>query len=293
MEKIYKAKVLLFGEYSVINGSDALAIPCSLFSGKWSFDKEEAKNQGILHDFQTYLCGLDFEKATFRQQTFKQELDQNLIFNSSIPIGYGAGSSGALCAAVFDQYYQKEAALDLLDLKSMLGQMENFFHGTSSGLDPLISYLDQAILIQGSQINITELLKTKSHYHLFLIDTEIPRRTEPLVNLYLERYHSDKLFQQAITETLSNINNQAIQQYLNGDWDALFQSVHNISEFQWMHFKEMIPERWQDCWRLGIDADLFKIKLCGAGGGGFLIGMTKDLEQTRLSIKSKEVFEII
>ena len=33
-------------------------------------------------------------------------------------------------------------------LRSYFALMESFFHGSSSGLDPLISYLNQAILIR-------------------------------------------------------------------------------------------------------------------------------------------------
>jgi mevalonate kinase len=292
IKKTYKAKMLLFGEYSVINGSDALAMPTGLFSGTWDFNREEAKSQDILYDFHAYLCGLEFEKANYLQSSFKEDLDQGLVFNSSIPIGYGVGSSGAVCAAIFDQYYQKDSTIDRLTLKNILGRMENFFHGSSSGLDPLICYLDQAILIQRGELEVLELPENNSAYHFFLLDTGIPRRTAPLVQLYLEKYQSDKEFQKLIEEKLSAFNNLAIRQYLDGEYEALFHTFHEISDFQRVYFKEMIPENCRGVWQQGLDTDLFKIKLCGAGGGGFLMGMTNDLAQATLLFRGNGVLKI-
>lgn len=291
-KKIYKAKVLLFGEYSVINGSDALAIPTDLFSGTWAFNKEEAKKQKILYELHTYLCSLEFEKANFQQQSFKEDLDNNLVFNSNIPIGYGVGSSGAVCAAIFDQYYQKDSAIDILTLKNILGRMENFFHGSSSGLDPLICYLDLAILIQRGGIEVIQIPENKSPYHFFLLDTGLPRRTEPLVRLYLEKYRSDKEFQKLIEGKLSAFNNLAIRQYLNGEQEVLFRTFHELSDFQGAYFQEMIPKSCRSAWQQGLDGNLFKLKLCGAGGGGFLMGMTNDIAQIRSLFKDIKLYKI-
>jgi mevalonate kinase len=37
----------------------------------------------------------------------------------------------------------------------------------------------------------------------------------------------------------------------------------------------MIPQSFQDLWQQGLDEGHFALKLCGAGGGGFLLGMGK------------------
>ena len=65
-----------------------------------------------------------------------------MYFDSSIPQGYGVGSSGALVAAIYDQYaLNKITVLEnltkdkLVQLKQSLQQW-NLFHGKSSGLDP-------------------------------------------------------------------------------------------------------------------------------------------------------------
>ena len=75
-------------------------------------------------------------------------MKDGLYFDSSIPQGYGVGSSGALVAAIYDKYASDKITVlenltrdKLLKLKSIFSMMESFFHGKSSGLDPLNSYL--------------------------------------------------------------------------------------------------------------------------------------------------------
>ena len=89
-----------------------------------------------------------------RLDDLKRDIDQNLHFDSSIPQGYGVGSSGALVAAIYDHYADDKITVlenltreKLLRLKSIFSKMESFFHGKSSGLDPLNSYLSLPILI--------------------------------------------------------------------------------------------------------------------------------------------------
>ena len=40
----------------------------------------------------------------FRLDELKRDIDKGMYFDSSIPQGYGVGSSGALVAAVYDKY---------------------------------------------------------------------------------------------------------------------------------------------------------------------------------------------
>ena len=107
--KAFKAKILLFGEYTIINGAHALALPIDHFSGKWAFAKtNQAKNLQLeLSKFTNYLDKLQQNGdllADLDIQKFKLQLREGLYFKSSIPHGYGVGSSGALCAAVYKRF---------------------------------------------------------------------------------------------------------------------------------------------------------------------------------------------
>ncbi len=293
-QKKYYAKVLLFGEYTVLQGSDALAIPCDLFHGRWAFDEECAKTQSILYDLHEYLQQLTFANAVFDQERFKSDLDQFLCFEANIPIGYGAGSSGAVCAAIFDFYYEKENALTIDELKNILARMENFFHGSSSGLDPLVSYLNEAILLKEGNLIRVNIPENTQDYHLFLLNTEVPRRTAPLVEIYMKKLQTDANFQKLINTELSFYNNQAITFIQEGKLGNLFNIFEKISTFQYLHFEPMILNAWKGLWLDSLKSDFYKLKLCGAGGGGFILGMTKDWNRLEhlMTEKNKNLYKI-
>lgn len=147
-------KIILFGEYTILTGSRALALPLNQCSGKWTFQKNlegtSTPFQNELKAFAKYLEQItDLISFTINTEHFLDDLNKGLFFDSNIPIGYGAGSSGAIVAGVCLKYSDLmiDKLTDLAGLKTELGIMENHFHGASSGIDPLISLLNEPILI--------------------------------------------------------------------------------------------------------------------------------------------------
>lgn len=152
--KNFKSKILLFGEYSIIHNSMGLTIPFDFYKGKLTFKSrnltaEQAQQSNAdLKTYATYLKGLVEKNElgfAFDIDTLLNDIEKGLIFDSTIPQGYGVGSSGALVAALYEKYafdkvYNEDALSsdDILKLKSQFAKMECYFHGTSSGLDPLI-----------------------------------------------------------------------------------------------------------------------------------------------------------
>lgn len=264
----FPAKVLLFGEYTILSGSRALAIPFSKFSGKWSYEEgpEKAHSQKHLFDFvQGHDClSLDTKKL-------KEELERGLWFDSSIPQGYGLGSSGALVAAIYDHFGTEKAST--LEIQKVLAHLENFFHGSSSGLDPLVSYLQKPLKINNpTDIEIVDFDFTD--LNLFLLNTHRPRQTGPLVGIYKEKL-KDSNFKSGCSNILAQDVNSAIEYALSGNKEKLFHHFWHISKFQWDSFQEMIPDMMKDAWKKGLDQGEYALKLCGAGGGGLILGMTK------------------
>lgn len=297
--KHYASKLLLFGEHIVVIGARALAVPYLAFQGHWAFGPGDASLQQSLPDFLSYLKKIDLEGLTFDLTAFEKDLSLGLFFEANIPLGYGLGSSGALCAAVYDRYAlakigkTEEDRFDIL--QRQLARMEGFFHASSSGVDPLICYVEKALLIQtGQKPAIVTFADKDMPANFFLLDTGLSRKTGPLVALFLEKYE-EKSFQLAVQQTLIPANEAAIEAFLSGDEAGLWQHVLTISHFQIAHFLEMIPTAYRTLWQKGLDQGDFILKLCGAGGGGFLLGLAKDakiiadLQATHsLSPKSKK-----
>ena len=47
----------------------------------------------------------------------------------------------------------------------------------------------------------------------------------------------------------------------------------------------MIPEQFHQLWQQGIDSNDYYLKLCGSGGGGYMLGFTEDLERAQKSLQ--------
>ena len=43
----------------------------------------------------------------------------------------------------------------------------------------------------------------------------------------------------------------------------------------------MIPEKYEKYWQKGLQGEDFKLKLCGSGGGGFLLGIAKNYDKAK------------
>jgi mevalonate kinase len=51
----------------------------------------------------------------------------------------------------------------------------------------------------------------------------------------------------------------------------------------------MIPKLYRKLWKDGIDSNSYYLKLCGSGGGGYILGFTKDLEKAQNKLSSYQL----
>jgi len=299
--RLYHSKLLLFGEHTVLRGSQALAIPFPVFSGRWVYaspkDNLSALQQN-LKTFAQYLKSIresETSPVDVNAKAFERALQEGLYFQSNIPSGYGVGSSGALCAAVWDNFGHAETVRTLSELRQTLAQLESYFHGSSSGTDPLISYLDHPVLI-APESGISEVAipedKPEGKGALFLLDTKISRSTQPLVNHFLTCCEEES-YRQRIEAELVPLVNDAIAAFLQARWSLLLEAMHQISHFQLRYFEKMIPATFKNLWLDGLTSSTFKLKLCGAGGGGFLLGSTPNWELLQKELADYELLKVL
>ena len=298
---LFYSKILLFGEYGIIEDSKGLSIPYNFYKGALKSEEnltnEAKKSNESLVRFAEYLEKLQSEQpglVTFDIDTLKQDVANGMYFDSSIPQGYGVGSSGALVAAIYDKYaLNKITVLEnltrekLLQLKAVFGQMESFFHGKSSGLDPLNSYLSLPILIN-SKDNIEPTgipsQSTQGKGAVFLIDSGIIGETAPMVNIFMENL-KDQGFRKMLKSQFIKHTDACVENFLNGDVKSLFENTKKLSKVVLNNFKPMIPEQFHQVWQKGIESNDYYLKLCGSGGGGYILGFTQDLEKAKQSLK--------
>ncbi len=294
---LFYAKILLFGEYGIIKDSKGLAIPYNSYQGalkksKKLTNKTNDSNKNLFK-FYTYLVSLDTDLVQFNLDEFKQDIEEGMYFDSSIPQGYGVGSSGALVASIYDKYaIDKITVLEnltrdkLLKLKGVFSLMESFFHGKSSGLDPLNSYLSIPILINSKDnLEATGIPSQKEGKGaVFLLDSEIIGETEPMVNIFMNKMKNEG-FRKMIDEDFAKCTDACIDDFLHGNIKSLFGNVKNLSKIVLDNFKPMIPQRFHTIWQKGIESNDYYLKLCGSGGGGYILGFTEDFNKTKAILK--------
>lgn len=290
---LFYAKILLFGEYGIIKDSKGLAIPFNAYRGALksanNLTGEAEKSNSNLLKFYKYLTQLNQEGLSFRLDELKNDLENGMYFDSSIPQGYGVGSSGALVASVYDKYATNKITVlenltrdKLLSLKETFSIMESFFHGKSSGLDPLNSYLSLPILIN-SKTNIEPAgipSQKEGKGAVFLLDSEMIGETEPMVNIFMNKMKNEG-FRKMLDEEFVTYTDACIDDFLRGNVKSLFGNVKQLSKIVLKNFKPMIPVAFHKVWEHGINTNDYYLKLCGSGGGGYILGFTEDYEKAK------------
>lgn len=263
----YPAKILLVGEYSIIHGSDALIIPYNKLYGHWQNNTSSEYNLNPFLDYISTLSGCIKPKLDHLRKAAWH-------FYSSIPIGYGAGSSGALTAAIYDFVFNP--ASSLIETKNKLAEIESFFHGSSSGMDPLASYLKKPLHIRDGEINVLTAFQSPSDIYLY--DSQKTRKSKPLIGHYKKMRKADPSFL-AITKALSDFNSQIISEIINKqDYSSTFREISSI---QFQYFDKMIPADLKPIWQKGLEDDSYYFKLSGAGGGGYFLVYSRDKNSLR------------
>lgn len=281
MSTIYPSKVLLFGEYTVIHGSVALAIPFAKYRSHWSDTpapdekvsvisaKDSKKSlQKILYDL--YAAKIDWVDL----DRLENDIRNGLWFCSNVPTGYGLGSSGAVCAAIYKRY-AFEPLSDLPALKEQLAFLEQSFHGKSSGIDPLIAYQQQALQVNKDGFISSVALPTFSEEEaVFLIDTHLPRSSTPLIEFFIQQ-SAQEPFETRFLRPARSVAKRATDFFLKGDMTNLAPVVGRLTALQLMYLPPMVPQMMHELWAQSLEDQQFHLKICGAGGGGFVLGFTK------------------
>ena len=295
---LFYSKILLFGEYGIIKNSKGLSIPYNSFKGGLKIGDINSKivdqSNRSLQIFRDFLSNIDSSIVVFDLKKMNKDLSNGMYFDSTIPQGYGVGSSGALVAAFYDRYaINKFTVLEnltrdkILQLKSIFSSMESFFHGKSSGLDPLNSYLSLPILINSKdQIETTGIPIQSSNGKgaVFLIDSGESSETAPMVDIFFKSMKNTN-YSRVIREDFIRITDSCVDNFLAGDFKSLFFDIKNLSKVVLENFKPMIPQNFHKIWAKGIESNDYFLKLCGSGGGGYILGFSQDFEKAKSALK--------
>lgn len=299
-DSLFYGKILLFGEYGIIEDAMGLSIPFDSYQGNFVFENKNTNASHSNQELIKYLQHLKALKAAgvlpceLNLEALEADLDKGMSFDSTIPQGYGVGSSGAIVAAVYDKYginkIEGNSNENILQLKSIFGELEAYFHGKSSGLDPLICYMNLPILIKSKdELDAVGIpAQGESKGAIFLLNTGQVGKTQPLVEHFLDRCKEEG-FRNMIKNQFKKYNDASIHAFLNKDGKSLLSNVKQLSKVVLDNFKPMIPNTYQQLWQDGIDSNAYYLKLCGSGGGGFILGFTEDIDIAKEKLKDYQL----
>ena len=291
MRDRYYSKVILFGEYSMIFDATALMIPLKRFSAQWRFASHllaqgAAASNVSLQRFADYLSTENAFNNVFDLQRFNHELYYNLFLDSNVPSGYGLGSSGTLVAAVYDAY-AKQKTDDPLQLKALFSKMESYFHGSSSGIDPLQCYLGKPFKITPNGVELLSDDFLNKDIHICLIDTKIKSNTKPLVDKFKKQRNDVDFLKRFQKEYVPQVKS-CIDTMISGDNDLFFKSLKQLTKGQLDFLRPMITDNTLALFTADHGFH-FGVKISGSGGGGYVLGFTDDVEKASALLKDFEV----
>jgi len=295
IDKKYYAKIQLIGEYSVVLNGPALTIPFRKLSGSFSLSVEgsvldKRQSQLELHDLGNYVQQCIFDgllEEKFHYNKFVEDLDYGMIFHSDIPLSYGLGSSGALTAAVYESYFDPvlspRADLshdDWKKIKHTLSVIESHFQNKSSGIDPASCLANNPLVLNSDEsLSMVEIPRLESGLTYFLLDSKITAKAGHLIKYFTERMEEQE-FQRMFFKDLIPVTECVINNILAGDQPSVLMCFRELSAIQLQFFCPMIPDGYEGIWEDGLNKDLFYMKLCGSGGGGYLLGITTNYKKT-------------
>ena len=295
-KKKFFSKILLFGEYGIIKNSKALVIPYKKYYGSLKFssklDNVQKDSNINLKQLSKYIKNNEFVSNKINTLKLDSDIENGLYFESTIPESYGLGSSGAVVAAIYESYKQEVGVdLEINDLKLILSNIESFFHGKSSGIDPLSCYVQKPLLVESkNSINTIDIppQNINSKRTLFLLDTECKGNTQGLVEIFLNKLRR-KDFEVFFENEFAVATNNSITNFLERKYEDFENNFIELSKKTFNNFQEMIPINYKNLWMDGIEKKDYYLKLCGSGGGGFLIGLTTDLDKVQKLFPTKKI----
>ena len=93
-----------------------------------------------------------------------------------------------------------------------------------------------------------------------------------------------KGFRSMLKDQFIKHTDACVDAFLAGDVSTLFNNTKQLSKVVLNHFKPMIPRKFHQLWASGIESNDYYLKLCGSGGGGYILGFTQDIDKARKAL---------
>ncbi len=271
-------KWILAGEHTVLRGGDAVVFPLPSRYLTLTYFKTE-------HEIEIHLQGTDhpeleliiwsvFEKALKNLNLKRRQLSGRIELDSHILFGAGMGASATLCVAL-TEFFGHLGYIQDKDKYTFATDLENLFHGESSGVDVAVTLYKKPLLF--SRINGFKPLELNSKPLLFLSHTGARGVTKDCVDKVKQLFLSNPQLAERIDKNMMS----AVQKFKEltrqervdiDSWAKTMTTAHRCFE-QWGLVNEAVTKHTEILFRGGALA----VKLTGSGGGGFVLSLWSEM----------------
>lgn len=274
-------KWILAGEHSVLRGYEALVFPLQAKFLKLTYSKNllelasESESEFELliegqnkHELELIIWSV-LEKAFNKLNIKRRQILGSLRIQSEIVLGGGMGASATLCVALtewfcFLNYIKTEDRFDFAR------ELENLFHGESSGVDVAVTLLKKPLVFTRHH-GFTELTLTSSP-SLYLSYSGERGVTKDCIEKVKALHESQPERAQKIDdemqETVLLLKKLLQQQSSKDDWIQAIKKSNDCFE-QW----GLITDQVRNHQKVLTDAGALAVKLTGSGGGGYVLSL--------------------
>ena len=282
-------KAILAGEHAVLYGASALAIPlpllklnleiqtCEIGEARFLFDNQAVN--GTVKEVILSAC----KKFNINPETIQ------VCATSDIPIGAGLGSSAALCVGLVQAFAKiQDLALDHRKVYELATELENRFHGQSSGLDcAVVTYQKPLLFKRHHQPEFVDFELPKG---FFLIDSLKRTATQIMVDRTARHFQNDS----TLAGQFDDCCNLTITALHQKSPDLLAQSIRQLHH---LHNKIEIVGELNEIIDVSLECGALAAKITGAGGGGCILCYAPDkteqvYENMRQKLPNTKVFRI-